>query len=401
MLGYPTSVDDLLWVTETDIGSAVNDGMTLAETHDTAMEYIAKLELPVFIEAYHFDRFRVSAANLWEAACLESSDAQDVTILNFHSGIAHGWATGGGGHFALLLGPSRNDRSLVVADVHAQKYGRFWSQSVEAMYEAMIDRDSIGRSRGLLRIGLLSSSGKQLARPLPSLASARTTIAWDKPPAAYNSLHLQKYCQDQDQGFVCRHNMGGVSAVAIALRALGHAWVTPDSLMRTLRMSYTGALAKFFTVDDVNDVLAQLQHRNLLHVNFHRVPIVNGELGAALAEAGAGVGFGRSANIAVMLRYNVNTALGGEAVPAPTGEAAKLHHGEQRWGVLAAWNSEAEIDDREGLIMAAVDTAQMGRLWCCSQKAMAAGLAELGSTELIVISGTDDSISLPTTQIDV
>ena len=67
-LGFPTSPDDIFWSVEVDIDTAVNEGLTLAETHELALRYINKLGLPVFVDAYHFDdQANLAPDNLWDA----------------------------------------------------------------------------------------------------------------------------------------------------------------------------------------------------------------------------------------------------------------------------------------------------------------------------------------------
>ena len=170
-LGFPTSPDDIFWSVEADIDTAVREGLTLSETHELSLRYINKLGLPVFVEAYHFDdQANLTPEGLWDA-CWEDGQHgnKEVIALNFHSGIAHGRARGGG-HFSLLMGAIPDTRELIVSDVHPLKYGAHWAAPVAQMFAAMALKDQgIGRARGLLRFG---RHGQGLQRPLPALRRA-------------------------------------------------------------------------------------------------------------------------------------------------------------------------------------------------------------------------------------
>jgi catechol 2,3-dioxygenase-like lactoylglutathione lyase family enzyme len=196
-LGFPTTMDDIFWMEEIPVEGAVGDGMTLAETFDLATRYIRRARLPVFVECHHFDALAgLTPEDLW-AACLADTLAgpDEVLAFNFHSGIAHGWAEGGGGHFSVLLGATGSVEAsepgdVVMADVHPLKYGAYWSAPVAQMFGAMADKDSCGRARGLLRFGLTS---KPLARPTRAMQNAPALIDWAWPPPGHDGFLLQRF----------------------------------------------------------------------------------------------------------------------------------------------------------------------------------------------------------------
>jgi len=219
-LGFPTTMDDIFWMEQVPVESAVGDGMTLAETFDLATRYIHRARLPVFVDCHHFDALAgLGPEDLW-AACLADTlaGADEVLAFNFHSGIAHGWAEGGGGHFSVLLGTAGSvDASepgeVVMADVHPLKYGTYWSTPAAQMFVAMSDKDSCGRARGMLRFGLTS---KKLPRPTPSMLNAPSLIDWAWPPPGHDKFLLKRFIPKPWDAGLGVANMSGMSAIALA-----------------------------------------------------------------------------------------------------------------------------------------------------------------------------------------
>ncbi len=187
-VGCPTTVDDIFLTVGVNVESAVGDGMTLAEIHDASSRYVVRKNLPVFVECYHFDSFSV-APNNFKKACESEADAgiDDIVILNFHSGIAHGKKRGGG-HFSVLCGPKPNSDDIIMADVHGIKYGEYWSTPRDQMFAAMADKDSCGRARGAIRFG---RTDRNVARPLDGLTPS--LVDWTAPRSPFKSTDFQKY----------------------------------------------------------------------------------------------------------------------------------------------------------------------------------------------------------------
>ncbi|MDI1450591.1 phytochelatin synthase family protein [Polyangium sp. 6x1] len=150
VLGFPTAIDDIFYATRLPVSSVLDDGMTLAETYDTALRLMRSSKLPVSVRVVHFDRPEATLAWFKEEMARAASDPQDIHLLNFNVNIAHGTALGGG-HFALLADYDTDTGELTVGDVNPRKYTRFWKCPVERMYKACVDKDSASdRSRGVL-----------------------------------------------------------------------------------------------------------------------------------------------------------------------------------------------------------------------------------------------------------
>ncbi|MDI1435534.1 phytochelatin synthase family protein [Polyangium sorediatum] len=150
VLGFPTAIDDIFYATRLPVSSVLDDGMTLAETYDTALRLMRTSKLPVSVRVVHFDRPEATLSWFKNEMARAASDPQDIHLLNFNVNIAHDTALGGG-HFALLADYDADTGELTVGDVNPRKYTRFWKCPVERMYKACVDKDSASdRSRGLL-----------------------------------------------------------------------------------------------------------------------------------------------------------------------------------------------------------------------------------------------------------
>ena len=150
VLGFPMAIDDIFYATRLPVSSVLDDGMTLAETYDTALRLMSAVSLPVSVKVVHFDRPEATLA--WFKGEMEraAADADDIHLLNFNVNIAHDTPLGGG-HFALLADYDPASGEITMGDVNPRKYTRFWKCPVERMYKACVDKDSASdRSRGLL-----------------------------------------------------------------------------------------------------------------------------------------------------------------------------------------------------------------------------------------------------------
>lgn len=150
-LGYPTSVDDIFFVTRLPIASVLDDGMTLAETYDTCVKYVETAGLPLAVKVVHFDQSNMTL----EAFTKEIENAvlneNDIHILNFNTKIAHNNPALEGGHFSLLADYDAATQEVTVADTNPKRYTRFWKCSIKRMYDACVDKDSASdRSRGMI-----------------------------------------------------------------------------------------------------------------------------------------------------------------------------------------------------------------------------------------------------------
>ncbi|KAK1865172.1 hypothetical protein I4F81_007707 [Pyropia yezoensis] len=322
-LGCPTTVDDLFLKVGMNVDSAVGDGMTLAEIYDAAQRYVARVGLPIFVECYHFDEFKASAMGWATATAAElESGLDDLLILNFHSGIAHGWASGGGGHFSVLAAADEAKGDVIMADVHGVKYGSFWATPATQMFEAMADKDSCGRSRGALRFG---RTDRPVDRPLPGLTP--TVLDWAHPPAPYHASALRAY--------VPHHWDAGLGARNMA-RSLAAKGLTPTT-------------ATVVTVPAVTSA----------------------ELVAALVKAGLG-----KKGVVVLAAYEFNTAYGAPLMAKEKGEAGALSHGTRAWSPVAAVDADADTTDGAGVVLApAHHVILAGRLWATSAERLAAAMA--------------------------
>ena len=386
-LGFPTSPDDIFWSVEVDIDTAVHEGLTLSETHELALRYINKLGLPVFVEAYHFDeQANLTPQDLWDACWEDGKNGnKDVIALNFHSRIAHGREQGGG-HFSLLLGAIPDTRELIVSDVHPLKYGAHWATPVAQMFAAMALKDQdIGRARGLLRIG---RHGQGLQRPLPALRRANRLVDWIAPPAPYIGAHLQRYIPRQWFSFMGASNMEGPSAVSLACNALGQR--SPqvsnmDSIMRTLRESYTDHLNKFSDAEELHETLLRLSKKRYIEAapSLYSMgkDFDTATLRAALQETGAG-----TAPVAVLIPFDINVAYGGDMQVQLSEEANVLSHGPKHWALVAGFDAGAEDGDINGMVIASAHGIPVhGRLWRCSIGQMTRAMKSVGCDQLLLL----------------
>ena len=386
-LGFPTSPDDIFWSVEVDIDTAVREGLTLSETHELSLRYINKLGLPVFVEAYHFDnQANLTPEGLWDA-CWEDGQHgnKEVIALNFHSGIAHGRARGGG-HFSLLMGAIPDTRELIVSDVHPLKYGAHWAAPVAQMFAAMALKDQgIGRARGLLRFG---RHGQGLQRPLPALRRANRLVDWIAPHDPHIGAHLQRYIPEKWFSFMGASNMEGPSAVSLACKALGQKAPqvsNMDSIMRTLRKSYTHHLNNFSDAEELYETLYRLAKKRYIEAapslysmgkNFDTAI-----LRAALQEAGAG-----TAPVAVLIPFDINVAYGGDMQEQLSEEANVLSHGAKHWALVAGFDAHADDEDINGLVVAAAHGIPVhGRLWRCSIGQMERAMKSVGCDQILLL----------------
>jgi hypothetical protein len=157
-LGYPTTVDEIFYLTRLPIASVLDDGMTLAETYDTCLKYMVESELPIAVEVQYFDKAGMTLAAFTEELGRAISNEQDIHILNFNASIAHE-AKLGEGHFSLLADYDAQTQELTIADTNPRKYTRLWKCSAARMYQACVDKDSAAdRSRGMIVLTKQSQS---------------------------------------------------------------------------------------------------------------------------------------------------------------------------------------------------------------------------------------------------
>jgi len=390
-LGYPTTVDDIFLQVGVNVDSAVGDGMTLAEAHELAARYIHAKRIPIFVDCYHFDE-GVAGVKGFERAVLSegASGIGDVLAFNFHSGIAHGKKKGGG-HFSIFVGYLQEEQRAVIADVHPMKYGAFWSTPINQMYDAMNDKDSLGRSRGLLHFGVLNSD---VSRPLPGLHRAQSLVDWSSPTEHKKEVLIEYIPNRWDTLLGCR-NMAGVSTVALALRALEGAQCPVkelDDIMRALEESYTEHLNTFLTAAKIKEIATRLFELGLIKVKvtLQKVtkPITGESLRASLELANCG-----KKGVSVLAAFRMNQAQDIMLVQDDSSEAGALCHDAKMWSVLASFIPRAKADDRRGVVVAtACETKKYGRMWTCSLENMAMGMATLGSDMLVVLSNSDAAV---------
>lgn len=397
-LGFPTTMDDIFWLVQVPVESAVGDGMTLAETFDLATRYVHHAKLPVFVDCHHFDALSgVTPEDLW-AACLADTVAgpDEVLAFNFHSGIAHGWAEGGGGHFSVLLGTASSadpgePGDIVMADVHPLKYGAYWATPAEQMFAAMSDKDSCGRARGMLRFGLTS---KVFARPTAPMRHASTLVDWVSAPPGHDKFLLKRYIPKAWDAALGVANMSGMSALALAtdaIHGLHHQLVDMDACMRTLRRSYLEHLHEYQSSANIFSTAQDLAASGIIDRN-HEIATSRIDLGrtgeslkAALVAAGVA-----KANVAVILPIDINVAKGGPYVVLGNTEAAKLSHGPKTWAAVASIDPNASSSDPFGVILASANhVIRDGRLWATSFDRLAAathqGLVDDGHAVVLEI----------------
>lgn len=174
-LGQPTTVDEIFYVTRLPIASVLDDGMTLAETYDTCVQYLKNKGLPMSVRMICFD----SPAMSFDAFVAEleraSTDPDDIHIFNFGVQIAHAVPNIGGGHFSLLADYDRQTQELTVADTNPKKYTRYWKCPARRMYDACVEKDSSStRPRGMLILrkgeAVSAAAGKHAKADKPAAA---------------------------------------------------------------------------------------------------------------------------------------------------------------------------------------------------------------------------------------
>lgn len=386
-LGYTTTVDDILLTVGIGVDSAVGDGMTLAEMHDASTRYVRAKGYPVFVECYHFDKALATPKGFAQAVKSDAdAGADDLLVVNFHSGIAHGWTGKGGGHFSLLLGADPASDKLIVADVHAIKYGAYWSTPASQLCEAMADFDSCGRARGMLRFGRTQSD---VVRPLPGLIPSLVEWTSDESPKSTATDNLAKYVpRDWDVGLGAR-NMEGASALSAAMRVLrgdDAREATLDGMMQKLLESYTRHLNNFQSIQDIGRMAKALGARPEVK-SFTNATELSSILASATAED----------DTVVMIRYNINTARGYELVKPATGEAGALSHGARSWSLIASYNAE----DDSVVIAPAHNVILTGRLWKTDTAKVADAISAVAEDEpcVVIIHGDDDDGNMKQSKI--
>lgn len=387
VLGFNITPDDIFSTLELDIDTVIEEGLSLAQTHEMALRFIAKSRLPVFAEAYHLDKhLGITDDDVWEVCSKDLAvDGNDVLILNFHSGIAHG-RSDGGGHFALLAGSIADTRELVISDVHPMKYGAHWAAPVEKMHAAMAAMESSGRARGILRLG---RSDRHAQRPLKGLAKADTLLDWIAPPKPYVAGHFQRYIPAIWNSHLGTMNMEGISAVALACRILGEATSqvsSVDEIMRSLGASYTEELNSFASSDHVMQLLNKLSRSGYIRSKPYEAaipgPLSAELLRTLLEEANCGSG-----EHAILLPFDLGIAFDSDVQSRSSGEANVLSHGTFSWGIVADFNGDADADDRNGLVIASAHNMDaVGRLWKCSLANFAKAVNAAGARSLVVLS---------------
>lgn len=393
-VGCPTSVDDIFQSVGVNVESAVGDGMTLAEMYEASLRYVSLAKLPIFVECYHFDEAKATLEK-FRKACQADADAgiDDLLILNFHSGIAHGWEKGGGGHFSVLTAHEDEDDNVIMADVHGIKYGSFWSTPLEQIFDAMQDRDSCGRSRGALRFGRTDKEG--LERPLPGMEP--TLLDWCAPPAAYSADHLQKYIPTRWDENLGVKNMEGVSALSSAIRVLDGDDVEIgrlDGIMRKLKESYVWHLNNFVTSDKILEMANKLEGEGFTTAKARVEPLGTTVSATSLREALKNSKCGEP-GVVVMVCYDFNDAYGAPMMKKEKGEAGALSHGVRTWSLIAGMDLSCADEDTNGLVVAPAHNVIMaGRLWTTSMANMAKAIQTIGggdNCELIILTSPNES----------
>ncbi|SRR5579883_328391 len=168
-LGYPTTIDDIFYVTKLPIDTVLDDGMTLAETYDTGVKYCEDKNLPISVEVEHFDKASMTLDVFTKEIERAVSDENDIHILNFNVDIAHGIKLGGG-HFSLLADYDPETQNITIADTNPKRYTRFWKCPAERMYLACIDRDMASdRARGMIVLRKVQSNDQKAQNQEPML----------------------------------------------------------------------------------------------------------------------------------------------------------------------------------------------------------------------------------------
>ena len=86
-LGYPTTVDEIFHICKLKAEFVVDDGMTLAETYNAAMD-VARSHGGLFVECYHFDEDTLTLDQFRDAIHSVLSCEDDILLCNFGVKIA-------------------------------------------------------------------------------------------------------------------------------------------------------------------------------------------------------------------------------------------------------------------------------------------------------------------------
>ncbi len=152
-LGSPTSVEDIFYEARLPIHWVVDAGMTLQATADAGSRFVETTGKPFEVKAFHMDAGRISHQEFRDILDESVANPDDIHIMNFRVGIAHGIQSLQGGHFSLLADYDHAKDEVTIADTHPKKYGRLWQTSSEALYHACCDEDSsVGRARGYITV---------------------------------------------------------------------------------------------------------------------------------------------------------------------------------------------------------------------------------------------------------
>lgn len=377
-LGFKTSVDDILMETDVEPTSIVSEGLTLAQTYVLATTFLARKGYPVMARCYHFDAGVASFEGFWYELSRCASDASTVFVLNFHSGIAHGKAKGGG-HFALAAAVLDKSREIVVSDVHPLKYGRFWTAPAEQIFDAMVDKDSSSqRSRGMLVFH------KGLPEPgrWPRLQPMSRAVSWETPEVdlgpgwAGQAASLRRFVPQGFHDVAMSPNLAGASALTLALLALeGRSW-SLRKVMSATGSSYVQHLNNFLSLAELRAMARKLEGLHTRVVPLERTT----DATKAARELLRDLMVATTETSVALLRFDTNVAYGCEVLGKLTSEAGALTHGAQKWAAVAAVDGLAER-----IVIADPHPITMTRLWWCSAHDLLKAMRAIGSDDFLVV----------------
>lgn len=372
VVGKSISVNDVFHMARLPGDFVVLDGMTLAETHNAAVEVAAQLG-DVFVETYHFDEELVDYEAFEHAILSDTGDTDDQLILNFSVKIAH-QRTSGGGHFALVGDAEHGDDGeliITMCDVHPMKYGKVWQCSARNMFDAMVDKDSdANRSRGLIRVGRQSAS-----HGIPGLERARKAVSYCDP--AFDQARqawLARFGSLPADSFQMVMNLGGVTASALAITGLTgskpNEVCLPDDIMRVLRLDYTQHLTDLLQPSEVEQLLSDYAEKAELGISTETVA-VGSNASEFLTMLSTRVVFPdnkeQKNGSVVLLLFDLNTAMGVPLIEVdPESEAARLSHFSIHWAIVVGVRPEENrvtIADPRSKITTRLWEAAIDDLW--------------------------------------
>jgi len=387
-LDISCTVNDIFLALRLPVGWVVQNGLTLAQVFDVMVKICGStnedelLAPGVSVECFHFDEGIAELDSFHEYLKLSLSQTDGVLIANFNTKIVHNMEQGGG-HFSIVSGYDEETKMVSIADVHPLKYTAHWACSLQKLFCAMTDKDSSSkRARGLIRVALST------AKRIPNLDACHSSVNFCDPEISKEE-QLWLSCWGNLRGFDFHINMGGLSALALALSgflseedfvelAIQNP-ISSDALVWMLRLDVTALLSTIIEPQTLTEYTHSAIEALSLDLSVYSEEADLDSADSLSVFLGNHIG-GEVSGVALVL-VDINKALGFEAINLDVkSEASALDHGRSHWCILiSVWNNDTAI-------IADPRAQSYGSLWKCKLENLQNGLlAQEGRSRVVII----------------